>query len=154
MNLLRSLAAIAAGFFATRFFNGIVLYGLGSVMPDLVTGGSIGSLLFEGLVGLLTVILGGYLTATLAKRYEIQHGMILGALLSVLTFFFLTSAQYQETQAKLQLPLWFVFTICVLTFPAAIYGAVLRSKQSAILLQAKAEAAERDQNSPAEERKA
>jgi hypothetical protein len=73
---------------------------------------------------MLSVAVGGYVTAWIARRSQVRHAAIMGAIEVALTFYAMIKFSHQA-------PLWSWIIGMVLIVPAASLGAAIRAKQSA-----------------------
>jgi hypothetical protein len=83
---------------------------------------SVPVLLFALFYGLLFSVLGGYVTALIAKRQELQHAFILGLLQFAMGL--IATVKFYDTA-----PLWFHVSFLVLLIPANVFGGQLRMAQ-------------------------
>jgi len=83
---------------------------------------SVPLLLFMMSYSLLFSVLGGYVTALIARRKETQHALALGVLQFVMGI--MATVKFYDTA-----PLWFHVTFLLLLIPANIFGGQLRAMQ-------------------------
>ena len=130
---LRSIAAVIAGFIAASIvmmiietINGRVLYPeLGKAAEGVTDRETIRGLLATAPVGAFLVVIlgwvfgavaGGWITARLAAKAKVRHGLILGALLTLAGV---------SNNLMIPPPLWFWIASLVVLMPAAYGGARL-----------------------------
>ncbi|HKV04244.1 MAG TPA: hypothetical protein VJO53_03935 [Candidatus Acidoferrales bacterium] len=77
---------------------------------------------------MICVAAGGYVTAWIARRSQVRHAVIMGAVQVVLTVWAMFTLPHQA-------PLWGWITGMALTVPAAWIGGVIRAKQGSRELQ-------------------
>jgi len=124
--MIRSIIAVIAGSVVWM----VTALGMDEVLRKLIpnsfgTKGEVESvplLLFMLSYTLLFSVLGGYVTAYIARRKEIQHALILGVL--QLAMGIMATIQFFDTA-----PLWFHLTFLLLLVPANIAGGQLRIMQ-------------------------
>ena len=83
---------------------------------------SVPLLLFMMSYSLLFSVLGGFVTASIARRKEIQHALALGGL--QLAMGIIATVQFYDTA-----PLWYHVMFLMLLVPANIFGGQLRTMQ-------------------------
>jgi len=83
---------------------------------------SVPALLFMAFYSLLFSVLGGYVTALIARRREVLHAFILGLL--QLAMGIVATVKFFDTA-----PLWFHLLFLVLLVPANVLGGQLRARQ-------------------------
>ncbi len=124
--MLRSILAVIAGSVVWM----ITALGMDSILmalaPSLFDANgrveSVPALLFMAFYSVLFSILGGYVTALLARRRELLHAFILGLL--QLAMGIAATIKFWDTA-----PLWFHLLILVLLVPANVFGGQLRIRQ-------------------------
>lgn len=121
--MLRSILAVISGsvvWMITALGTDSILMALAPSWFD--AGGRVESvpvLLFMASYSLLFSVLGGYVTALLARRREVLHAFILGVL--QLAMGVAATVKFYDTA-----PLWFHLIILVLLVPANVLGGQLR----------------------------
>lgn len=83
---------------------------------------SVPVLLFMMFYSLLFSVLGGYVTALIAKRQELKHAFILGLLQFAMGL--VATVQFYDTA-----PLWYHVLFLTLLIPANVFGGQLRVAQ-------------------------
>jgi ABC-type multidrug transport system permease subunit len=124
--MLRSILAIIAGSVAWM----VTALGMDAVMMAIVphlydANGKVESLpllLFSMTYSLLFSVLGGYVTALVAKRKELQHALALGVLQFVMGI--AATIKFFDTA-----PLWYHVVFLTLLIPAILVGGQLRMMQ-------------------------
>lgn len=136
-SVLRSLAAVFAGFVAAsivmmiiEIINGHVLHPeLGKAaegmtdrekIRDLLASAPVSAFLVVLVGWLLGSLVGGWVTARLAARATIRHGLVVGALLTLAGI---------ANNLMLPPPLWFWIVSLVVMMPAAYCGASLAPRR-------------------------
>ena len=132
MPLYRSLLAVALGLVA-----GITLTFLGEwlieviapeslIQPELEDSGPISTtwMLAVSLLWGLTNLIAGYVTATIVEDAEVEHGLILAALLAG---FWLLLVILEHRAGGLDDPLWYRLVQMALPLPFVTLGAYLRA---------------------------
>lgn len=124
--MLRSVAVVVCGFAAMTALSLVADAALMSVKPDLFsTGGvarSVPLLVFILIYSFVFLAVGGYLTAAIAKRSEINHVLALGALLLVMSV--VASAQLWETA-----PAWWHIVSLASIVPGVLFGGFICAAQ-------------------------
>ncbi len=124
--MIRSIIAVIAGsviWMVTALgMDGVLM----SLMPTWFGANgkveSVPLMLFMMSYSLLFSVLGGFVTASIARRKEIQHALALGGL--QLAMGIIATVQFYDTA-----PLWFHVTFLLLLVPANIFGGQLRAMQ-------------------------
>jgi hypothetical protein len=121
--MLRSILAVIAGsitWMVTALGADSLLM---NIFPQWYNGGglveSIPVLLLSGFYALLFSVLGGYVTALIARRHELQHVSILGVLQLLMGI--MATIKFWHTA-----PVWYHLTFLVLLVPANLLGGYLR----------------------------
>lgn len=127
MNFLRSFAAVAVGFFCSRLLSGMFFWLLSLALPNSAATNGTLFYLISIIMGSVIVMISGYITAVIAKRLEIPHGMLLGSILAIMGFV------YYSSPDAVQQPGWFILAMAILSFPTAAIGAGVRARQRLIL---------------------
>jgi hypothetical protein len=137
--VLRSILAVVAGFVLTMVLSfgtdallalalpGMVSHGQPTPTPILVL--ALAYVFFYSIVG-------GYVTAFVAGRAELKHGLVLGSIFLILGLgavlvAILAPASVPEGE---QPPLWYGVSCLVLALPGPVAGAWLRASQKRKLL--------------------
>ena len=124
----RSVAAVAAGFFATALLSlgtDVVLHATGVFPPS-------GQAMSDGLYVLATIyrvvytLIGGYLTAALAPRRPMTHVMILGTIGIVAAT---VGAVATWNAGPAFGPRWYPLLLVVTALPCVWAGGMLRARQ-------------------------
>ncbi len=124
--MIRSIIAVIAGsviWMVTALgMDGVLM----SLMPTWFGANgkveSVPLMLFMMSYSLLFSVLGGFVTASIARRKEIQHALALGVL--QLAMGIIATVQFYDTA-----PLWYHVMFLVLLVPANIFGGQLRTMQ-------------------------
>ena len=124
----RSILAVIVGYCVTAIATAGIDFILGTLAPaafpkpgeDQAVGSS-WLLLILGYSSIFA-ILGGYVTALVAKRSEVKHALALGIVMVMLSL--VSMLTYFGQQA-----LWFQIGLLVLALPAALLGGYLRARQ-------------------------
>lgn len=123
--MLRSILAIIAGSVAWM----VTALGMDAVLmaiaPNFFDAGKVKSLpllLFMMTYSLLFSVLGGYVTALVARRKEMQHALALGLLQFAMGF--AATIKFFDTA-----PLWYHVVFLTLLIPAILIGGQLRLMQ-------------------------
>jgi hypothetical protein len=90
--------------------------------PANIPAPSMGFMLFSIVYGFVFAVLGGYVTALLAKRAEMKHTLALGALGVVLGIISMVTAAGRE-------PLWYQITNMVVIAAAVLLGGYFRTRK-------------------------
>ena len=127
--LARSVLAIVAGYLVSAT---LVLVGftvLGRIAPVAMSVAGLAAAPRPGMVlGILLMdaiiaIVGGYVTALIARRAPIGHAFALGALMLVLGIVMSWTSPERE-------PTWYAIWMPILVLPAAVIGGMIRSRQT------------------------
>jgi len=124
--MIRSIIAVIAGsviWMVTALgMDGVLM----SLMPTWFGANgkveSVPLMLFMMSYSLLFSVLGGFVTASIARRKEIQHALALGVL--QLAMGIIATVQFYDTA-----PLWYHVMFLMLLVPANIFGGQLRTMQ-------------------------
>ena len=130
--MIRSVLAVLAGivvltiasFAIEEVANPLTL----RVFPDALSNGAplshtLPARLFMMAYTMLSVAAGGYVTAWIARRSQVWHAIIMGAIQVALTVWAMFKLPHQA-------PLWAWITGMVLIVPASWLGGVIRAKQA------------------------
>ena len=127
--MLRSVAAVIAGYLVLAVLTILTTVGLSAANPDTFPPMGSGRTpdvpamaVIAGLSALFTV-LGGYVTAWIARRAEWKHALALGLLCEVFALF-------ELTVARMGRPLGFMRAAALPPIPAALLGGGLRARRS------------------------
>jgi hypothetical protein len=130
--MLRSILAVIAGsitWMVTALGMDLVMM---TLLPHLYGAGgrveSVPLLLFSGFYSLLFSVLGGYVTALIARRSELQHVFILGVLQLVMGV--VATIKMWDTA-----PVWYHIVFLTLLIPANLLGGQLRLMQKSKTVQ-------------------
>ena len=124
--MIRSIIAVIAGSVIWM----VTALGMDGVLMSLMpawfgANGKVESvplMLFMMSYSLLFSVLGGFVTASIARRKEIQHALALGGL--QLAMGIIATVQFYDTA-----PLWYHVMFLMLLVPANIFGGQLRTMQ-------------------------
>ncbi len=124
--MIRSIIAVIAGSVIWM----VTALGMDGVLMSLMpawfgANGKVESvplMLFMMSYSLLFSVLGGFVTASIARRKEIQHALALGVL--QLAMGIIATVQFYDTA-----PLWYHVMFLMLLVPANIFGGQLRTMQ-------------------------
>ncbi len=124
--MIRSIIAVIAGSVIWM----VTALGMDGVLMSLMpawfgANGNVESvplMLFMMSYSLLFSVLGGFVTASIARRKEIQHALALGGL--QLAMGIIATVQFYDTA-----PLWYHVMFLMLLVPANIFGGQLRTMQ-------------------------
>ena len=113
---LRSLGAILAGYLVIVLLTLLFFSLLDLALPP----GQISNpwILFTLAFSVIAAVLGGWVTARLAKRHPRLHGFLLGAFLILMGLLSMSAAQGNE-------PFWYQASLLALALPAAWAGSAL-----------------------------
>ena len=120
----RSVLAVLAGYAVLAVGIGVVDFLISRVAPDQYPSSTNPApkwLIVELVAGLLLILWGGYVTASIARRSQIRHAMALGVLTSVLAL--VSLGLYHGRQ-----PFWFQGVILVAAIPTALAGGRLKTR--------------------------
>lgn len=119
--MLRSVLSIMVGYGLIAI--SVILFFFSSDVsdPEQITGSF---MLFSIGFSFCVAVAGGFVTAIIARRAEVQHGIGLGVLIAMLSG---VSISITADQA----PLWFQIAYCVAGVTGALAGAFLRSGRGA-----------------------
>jgi hypothetical protein len=137
--VIRSILAVVAGIFVltvvsfaieaaadpllTRMFPG--------TFPDAAAlAGSIPARLFMVAYTTFAIAAAGYVTAWIARRSQIKHAAIMGAIQVALTLYVMIAAPFPEAHSA---PRWFWILGVILTIPAACLGAMIRAGKGTLI---------------------
>ena len=117
--MLRSGVAVGLGY----AIMGVGVMGLFAIwfrQPDLLP--SRGFMIFSLIYGGIMAVMGGYITATIAKRAELKHALALAVVVGTMAFISMVTAQGQE-------PVWYQIANLMMAIPAVVLGGYLKSRQ-------------------------
>jgi len=125
--MLRSIAAVIAGYVTLAVLTAGTIFLLGAAFPASYTPTNTGWVLFNLLYGALYAVVGGYVAGVIARRAEVGHGLALGILMVVLSL--VTFVLTQTGQPPTGQPLWYSIALVVLALPTPVLGSYLRQRQ-------------------------
>lgn len=125
--MLRSIGAVAVGYLTYIVLSGIgglaLVMGFPEVVSQTPQDPGTGFLVAGLVLGILFAVVGGYITAVVAKTAEVPHALSLGGviiLIGLVTTVFMQSPQ----------PLWAQLSGFILAVPSVYIGGVLRVRQN------------------------
>ena len=121
--MLRSILAVLAGYLILAVGIGLVDFGISRVSPEHYPGGPdpvAKWMVVELIIGLALLVLGGYVTVSIARHALLKHALALGVLTSLIAAVSLII--YHGRQ-----PFWFQAVMVVGAIPAALAGGKLRA---------------------------
>ncbi|HEU4628731.1 MAG TPA: hypothetical protein VFS08_03270 [Gemmatimonadaceae bacterium] len=127
--MLRSVLAIVVGYLASAVLVLIGFTVLGRLAPSAVSLAGLAAERRPGIVfGVLLMdaviaVVGGYVTALIARRAPIGHAFALGALMLLLGI--VTSWVSPERE-----PTWYAIWMPIVVLPAAVIGGMIRARQT------------------------
>jgi hypothetical protein len=134
--MIRSILAVVAGLFALT----IVSFGIEaaadpllmrlfpSALPDAAAlAGNLPARLFMLVYTTFSIMVGGYLTAWIARRSQLAHAAIMGAIEVSFTLYVMIAAPFPEVHNA---PRWSWIAGIILMIPAACLGGAIRAKQA------------------------
>jgi hypothetical protein len=125
----RSVAAVAAGFFATALLSlatDVVMHATG-VFPRWGQAMSDGLFVLATIYRVVYTLIGGYVTATLAPRRPMSHVMVLGAIGTIAATVGLVATWNAGPAFG---PKWYPVLLVVTALPCVLAGGMLRSRQA------------------------
>lgn len=125
--MLRSIGAIAVGYLAYIILSGIGGFVLVMSFPEVASqvprDPGTGFLVAGLVLGVLFAIVGGYITAVMAKTAEIRHALSLGGVIVLLGLVSMVAMSSPQ-------PLWAQLSGLIFAVPSVYLGGRLRVKQS------------------------
>jgi len=118
--MARSVLAVIAGYLVVAAAVVATFAALGALVPGAFV--STAWLVFLVGWGFAWMVVGGYVTAAIARRSEIDHALSLGALMVVLGVISMVMGAGKE-------PLWFQIANFLIAIPAVLCGGALRAWQ-------------------------
>jgi len=114
----RSILAVILGYLVVAIAT-MVTFAIAFPNPDSAQLPSISLMLFLLGAGVLYTIIGGYVTAFIARKAEIKHTLALGSLMVILGIISMIATFGKE-------PLWFQLVLIITPIPSALAGGYLR----------------------------
>jgi hypothetical protein len=134
--MIRSILAVLAGLvvltivsFAIEAAADPLLMHLfpGSLPNSAALAASTGARVFMLFYTMFAIAAGGYVTAWIARRRQLTHAAIMGAIELAFTVYVMVAAPFPEVR---QAPRWGWLATMILTIPAACLGGVIRARQA------------------------
>lgn len=129
--MLRSILAVIGGYLVIFVLvSPTVIFVLPALNPDVFPtleskrSPGVEAMAVIAAISLLCTVLGGYVTALIARRSELKHALALGILLEL-------GALYELFLNRMGRPFAFMLLISLLPIPAALLGGWLRARQRA-----------------------
>lgn len=127
--MLRSVLAIVAGYLVSAVLVFVGFTVLGRIAPSAMSAAGLAAAPRPGLVlGILLMdvviaVVGGYVTALIARRAPIGHALALGVLMFILGIVTAWASPERE-------PTWYAIWMPIVVLPAAVVGGMIRARQT------------------------
>jgi len=134
--MIRSILAVVAGlvtltivsFAIEAAADPLIMHLFPHALPDAAAlAGSFPARLFMLAYTTFSILVGGYVTAWIARRAQLTYATIMGAVEVAFTLYVMIAAPFPEAHRA---PRWGWIAGMILMIPAACLGAAIRSKQA------------------------
>ena len=133
--MVRSILAVVAGlvvltivsFAIEAAVDPLLLHLFPRALPDAAAlAGSVPARLFMLAYTMFSIAVGGYVTAWIARRSQLTHAAVMGAIELAFTLYVMIAMPFAEVHPA---PRWVGITAMILIIPAACLGAAIRARQ-------------------------
>ena len=134
--MIRSILAVVAGLVALTIVSfaieaaadPLLMHLFPGALPDATAlAGNFPARLFMLAYTTFSIVVGGYVTAWIARRSQLTHAAIMGAIEVAFTLYVMIAAPFSEAHHA---PRWSWIAGMILMIPAACLGAAIRAKQA------------------------
>ena len=134
--MIRSILAVVAGlvvltivsFAVEAAADPLLMHLFPGALPDAAAlAGNFPARLFMLAYTTFSIVVGGYVTAWIARRSQLTHAAIMGAIEVAFTLYVMIAAPFSEARNA---PRWGWIAGMILMVPAACLGAAIRAKQA------------------------
>jgi uncharacterized membrane protein HdeD (DUF308 family) len=134
--MIRSVLAVIAGIVALTIVSfaieaaaePLLMRLFPTALPDAAAlAGSFPARLFMLAYTTFAIVLGGYVTASIARRSRLTHAAVMGAIEVAFTVYVMIAVPFVEAHPA---PRWVAISGMILIIPAACLGAAIRAKQT------------------------
>lgn len=132
--MIRSILAVVAGLVVLTIFSfaieaaadPMLMHLYPGALPDTAAlAGNLPARLFMVAYTTVSIGVGGYVTAWIARRSRLTHAAVMGAIESAFTLYVMIAAPFQEAHPA---PRWIWITGVILMIPAACLGAAIQAR--------------------------
>jgi len=132
--MIRSIVAVLAGLVVLTIVSFAIEAAADPLLMHLFPGalpnaaalaGNFAARLFMLAYTTFSIVVGGYVTAWIARRAQLTHAAIMGAIEVAFTLYVMIAAPFAEAH---QAPRWGWITGMILMIPAACLGAAIRTR--------------------------
>ena len=134
--MIRSILAVVAGLIVLTIVSfaieaaadPLLMHLFPGALPDAAAlAGNFPARLFMLAYTTFSIVVGGYVTAWIARRSQLTHAAIMGAIEVAFTLYVMIAAPFSEARNA---PRWGWIAGMILMVPAACLGAAIRAKQA------------------------
>jgi len=125
--MVRSIGAVIAGYFVTAILTGLLIGGIGLIIPASLDPSNTGWVIANIVYGGVCAVVGGYVCGRISRDNATRDVLILAGIMLVFGIMtMIASLPYLEETGQ---PGWYYPVLLVLTLPATIAGGYLYVQQ-------------------------